>query len=215
MFDYEEIIYFDTETTGLKYYTDTITELAYYIETEKNAHDKYISIPDNQHYSTEAIDVTGITREFLKLNGENKETVMTEFYNKIYEKENTLLIAHNISFDVSFIKTEFEKLGLKWKKIDVLDTLTVFKDMAPYPHKLKDAIQYFNIKGVQNSHNAIDDVMALKAVTESMVSINQNVSNYINLIGYNPKYGYDQINLEYCKYLPQKYNSKRPLYYCY
>lgn len=213
MFDYEKIIYFDTETTGLNYYSDTITELAYFIEDEKNAQDKYIKISKNQHYSQEARDVTGITREFLDAHGEDRETVMTEFYDTIYDKEQTLLIAHNISFDISFIKSEFTKLGLEWKKIDVLDTLTVFKDMAPFPHKLKDAINYFNIKGVQNTHRAIDDVLALKAVTEHMIIVNQNLQHYINLIGYNPKYGFNQMNLEYCKYLPQKYNAKQPLYY--
>ena len=140
MFNYDETIYFDTETTGLNHYSDTITELAYLTETNQIALDKYIKISDDQQYSLDAINITGITREFLKANGENREEVISEFYNKIYENDNTLLIAHNISFDVSFIKTEFEKLNLEWKKIDVLDTLTVFKDMAPYPHKLKDAI---------------------------------------------------------------------------
>lgn len=215
MFNYDETIYFDTETTGLNHYSDTITELAYLTETNQIALDKYIKISDDQPYSLDAINITGITREFLKANGENRDEVITEFYNKIYENDNTLLIAHNISFDVSFIKTEFEKLNLEWKKIDVLDTLTVFKDMAPYPHKLKDAINYFNIKGVQNSHRAIDDVIALKAVTESMISRNENMSKYINLIGYNPRYGYNQTILDYCKYRPQKYNSRVPLYCCY
>lgn len=214
--DYDRIIFFDTETTGTNHMVDVITELAY-IVTEKNTNliqrDNYIQIDDNQEYSPEAEKITGITREFLKTNGLPKEQVIKEFYNYLFEKKKTLLIAHNMAFDSSFIASEFARLGLQWKhQVDMLDTLTVYKDIAPYPHKLSDAIVFFKLKDVQNSHRAIDDVIALQAVTRELYIREPNINNYINIMGYNPKYGFKMLDFPYCMYLPQRYNAKYPLW---
>lgn len=214
--DYDRIIYVDTETTGTNYMTDVITELGYVI-AEKNTNiitrDHYIKIDDNQEYSPEAEKVTGITRSFLNKEGLSKKEVITEFYKFLFEKKKTLLIAHNMAFDISFIASEFIRLGLTWKhQVDLLDTLTVYKDFAPYPHKLSDAIEYLKIKNVKNSHRAIDDVMALQAVTRELYIRKQDVEKYINIMGYNPKYGFRQLDIPYCMYLPQKYNATYPLW---
>ena len=214
--DYDRIIFFDTETTGTNHMVDVITELAY-IVTEKNTNliqrDNYIQIDDNQEYSPEAEKITGITREFLKTNGLPKKQVIEEFYNYLFEKKKTLLIAHNMAFDSSFVASEFARLGLQWKhQVDMLDTLTVYKDFAPYPHKLSDAIDFFKLKDVQNSHRAIDDVIALQAVTRELYIREPNINNYINIMGYNPKYGFKMLDFPYCMYLPQRYNAKYPLW---
>lgn len=214
--DYDRIIFFDTETTGTNHMVDVITELAY-IVTEKNTNlierDNYIQIDDNQEYSPEAEKITGITRKFLKTNGLPKEQVIKEFYNYLFEKKKTLLIAHNMAFDSSFVASEFARLGLQWKhRVDMLDTLTVYKDFAPYPHKLSDAIDFFKLKDVQNSHRAIDDVIALQAVTRELYIREPNINNYINIMGYNPKYGFKMLDFPYCMYLPQRYNAKYPLW---
>lgn len=214
--DYDRIIFFDTETTGTNHMVDVITELAYVV-TEKNTNliqrDNYIQIDDNQEYSPEAEKITGITREFLKINGLPKEQVIKEFYNHLFEKKKTLLIAHNMAFDSSFIASEFARMGLQWKhQVDMLDTLTVYKDFAPYPHKLSDAIDFFKLKDVQNSHRAIDDVIALQAVTRELYIREPNINNYINIMGYNPKYGFKMLDFPYCMYLPQRYNAKYPLW---
>lgn len=214
--EYERIIYFDTETTGTNYKTDVITELAYVI-VEKNINiinrDKYINIDDNQEYSPDAEKITGISRSFLKANGLPKEQVIKEFHNFLFEKKQTLLIAHNLAFDASFIASEFIRLGLQWKhQVDMLDTLTVYKDFAPYPHKLSDAIDFFKLKDVKNSHRAIDDVLALQAVTRELYVRDPNMSKYINIMGYNPKYGFRQLDIPYCMYLPQRYKAVYPLW---
>lgn len=214
--EYDRIIFFDTETTGTNHMSDVITELAYIIN-EKNTNiikrDNYIQIDDNQEYSPEAEKITGITREFLKTNGLPKEQVIKEFYNFLFEKKKTLLIAHNMAFDSSFIASEFIRLGLQWKhQVDMLDTLTVYKDFAPYPHKLSDAIDFFKLKDVKNSHRAIDDVIALQAVTRELYIREPYINKYINIMGYNPKYGFKMLDIPYCMYLPQRYNAKYPLW---
>lgn len=214
--DYDRIIYVDTETTGTNYMTDVITELGYVI-TEKNANiisrDRYIKLNDNQEYSPDAEKMTGITRAFLNKQGLPREEVIREFHKFLFEKKKTLMVAHNMAFDVSFIASEFVRLGLKWKhQVDLLDTLTVYKDFAPYPHKLADAISHLKIKGVKNSHCAIDDVIALQAVTRELYIRKQDVEKYINIMGFNPKYGFRQLDIPYCMYFPQRYNAIYPLW---
>ena len=42
---------------------------------------------------------------------------------------------------------------------------------------------------MQNSHRAIDDVLALFEVLKAMDDEREDLGSYVNLFGYNPKYG--------------------------
>lgn len=101
----------------------------------------------------------------------------------------TLLVAHNAQFDGEFTRyllagQSFPD-GLHW-----LDSMTVYKDRRPYPHRLESAIRAYGLEGkVQNSHRAIDDTMALYEVLKAMEQERDDLYRYIDLFGYNPKYG--------------------------
>ena len=96
---------------------------------------------------------------------------------------------------------------------DKLDLLTVYKDRKPYPHKLCNAIEAYDLSGkVVNSHRAIDDVLATVAVMEAMAAEKDDLEQYINLFGYNPKYGIDGKPIGSVTYKPQAYNPRMPLY---
>ena len=101
---------------------------------------------------------------------------------------------------------------------DKLDLLTVYKDRRPFPHKLCSAIEAYGLSGkVVNSHRAIDDVLATVAVMEAMAQENDDLECYVNLFGYNPKYGIDGKPIGSVTYKPQRTQSQytqftRPLY---
>ena len=63
-----------------------------------------------------------------------------------------------------------------------------------------------------NSHRAVDDVIATVAVMEEMEKEKNDLERYINLFGYNPKYGIDGKAIGSVTYKPQPYNGTRPLY---
>lgn len=115
----------------------------------------------------------------------------------------TLLVAHNAQFDGEFTRyllagQSFPD-GLHW-----LDSMTVYKDRRPYPHRLESAIRAYGLEGkVQNSHRAIDDTMALYEVLKAMEQERDDLYRYIDLFGYNPKYGAPKHPLAKVKYLPQ------------
>ena len=127
---------------------------------------------------------------------------------KIKSDSEVLLVAHNIQFDLLFILEMFKRCGMvpKAPKLRALDSLTVYKDRAAYPHKLANAIEHYGLADkVQNSHRAIDDVLALYEVTKAMSEERDDLTDYIDLLGYNPKYGITGRKLRQITYMPQSY----------
>jgi DNA polymerase-3 subunit epsilon len=128
---------------------------------------------------------------------------------------NTLLLAYNAHFDLSFLYYFLLRSGdpmiLKGK--DKLDLLTVYRDRRNFPHKLCNAIDAYGLAGqVVNSHRAVDDVLATVAVMRAMEDEKDDLLNYVNLFGYIPKFGIDGKPIGSVTYKPQPYDSPIPLY---
>ena len=116
------------------------------------------------------------------------------------------MVAHNAQFDACFLRELLR--GFKPGCLDWLDSLTVYKDRRPYPHKLANAILAYELEGkVQNSHRAIDDVLALFEVLKAMDDERDDLANYVNLFGYNPKYGVSGRRITGVRYEPQGFNK--------
>ena len=55
-------------------------------------------------------------------------------------------------------------------------------------------------------------MIATVAVMEKMAEEKSDIQNYVNLFGYNPKYGIGGKPIRSVTYKPQGYDPKRPLY---
>lgn len=157
--------------------------------------------------------LTGITPADVLERGISKEQLCTDIAEMF--AGNTLLLAYNAHFDLSFLFYLLLRSGdptiLKGK--DKLDLLTVYKDRRPYPHKLCNAIEAYDLSGkVVNSHRAIDDVLATVAVMEAMTAEKDDLLDYVNLFGFNPRFGISGKAIGSVTYKPQPYNSPLPLY---
>ena len=109
-------------------------------------------------------------------------------------------------FDACFLRGLLR--GQKVGRIDWLDSLTVYKDRRAYPHKLANAIIAYDLTGkVQNSHRAIDDVLALFEVLKAMDDEREDLGSYVNLFGYNPKYGVSGRRIVGVRYEPQSFSK--------
>ena len=64
-----------------------------------------------------------------------------------------------------------------------------------------------------NSHRAVDDVLATLAVMEEMDRERDDLLSYVNLFGYNPKYGVEGKPIGSVRYKPQPYDPVKPLYW--
>ena len=89
----------------------------------------------------------------------------------------------------------------------------MYKDRRSYPHKLCNAIEAYGLADqVVNSHRAVDDVIATVAVMEKMEEEKNDLHNYVNLFGYNAKYGISGKPIGSITYKPQGFDPARPLY---
>lgn len=208
---FKKIIFFDTETTGLDPEKDQIIELAAALVTEKGIElkiDTFCKLPEGEKIPEKIVELTHITDDMLAQRGIPYKEACRVFCNMIHSDSEVLLVAHNIQFDLLFTLEMFKRCGMvpKAPKLRALDSLTVYKDRAAYPHKLEAAIEHYGLTGsVQNSHRAIDDVLALYEVTKAMAAERDDLEDYIDLIGYNPRYGVTGRKLNQLTYLPQSY----------
>ena len=157
--------------------------------------------------------LTGITNQDIREKGVPKTRVCCDIARMI--AGNTLLLAYNAHFDLSFLFYMLLRDGdpkiLKGK--DKLDLLTVYKDRHSYPHKLCNAIEVYDLSGkVVNSHRAVDDVLATVEVMKCMEAERDDLCRYINLFGYNPKYGISDKPIGSITYKPQSFDPVATLY---
>ncbi len=217
---YDRLVLFDTETTGLIYSRDEIIEFAAVVvecrggePTIVQEYDELISLSPGGFVPPKIEELTGITNEDLKARGIPKARVCADIAEMV--AGNTLLLAYNAHFDLSFLYYMLLRDGdpmiLKGK--DKLDLLTVYKDRHSYPHKLCNAIDVYGLAGqVVNSHRAVDDVIATVAVMKAMEGEKDDLMRYVNLFGYNPKYGVEGKPIGSVTYKPQKFDPLQPLY---
>ena len=217
---YDRLVLFDTETTGLNFSRDEVIEFAAVVVERRNGvpqiiqeYDELVTLSPGGFVPPKIEQLTGISTMDIRERGLSKERVCRDIAEMI--RGNTLLLAYNAHFDLSFLFYMLLRSGdpaiLKGK--DKLDLLTVYKDRRDYPHKLCNAIDAYGLTGqVVNSHRAVDDVIATVAVMKAMEEERDDFLRYVNLFGYHPKFGVDGKPIGSVTYKPQPYERKRPLY---
>ena len=214
---YDRLVLFDTETTGLSCSRDEIIEFAAVVVEPQagvvQEYDELISLSPGGFVPPKIQALTGISTQDIRERGISKERVCRDIAEMIRGK--TLLLAYNAHFDLSFLFYLLLRSGdpdiLRGK--DKLDLLTVYRDRRSYPHRLCSAIEAYGLSGkVVNSHRAIDDVLATLAVMEEMEKEKDDLERYVNLFGYNARFGLEGRPISSVTYKPQGYDPKKPLY---
>lgn len=236
---YRNIVFFDTETTGFNAQSHKIIELAAIgvrkgVKGEPEIWremDVYCRLPDGKKIPEKIVEITGITDRMLTEQGITEDEMAEQFaeiitgeYGKdLFENlKDTLLVAHNAQFDLNFtgylyiLQMAHDKEGPQFRRwlhefndADYLDTLTIYKDRAAYPHKLANAIEHYGLQdSVVNSHRAVDDVKALMEVAKAMGRERNDLLNYINIFGYNQKYGVSGRQLKKVTYAAQPFRNE-------
>ena len=211
---------FDTETTGLQFARDEIIEFAAIVVENREGkatvveeYDQLIALSPGGFVPPKIEQLTGISTQDLRERGLPKTRVARDIAQMF--RGNTLLLAYNAHFDLSFLFYFLLRHGdaaiLKGK--DKIDLLTVYRDRRSYPHRLTHAIDSYGLSGkVVNSHRAVDDVLATLEVMRAMEAEKPDLLNYVNLFGYIPKFGIDGKPIGSVSYKPQPYDNPRALY---
>ena len=148
----------DVETTGFSPKNDDrVIEIGAVAIEDQSIVAEFSSLIDvGKKIPWRAQQVHGITNEMLQDEPE-PDVVWTEFYNFI---AGSILIAHNASFDIRFLKHEFALLGMSLNN-GSLCTLKMSRKLYPNlpNHKLETVSRYLLGKSCEQMqmHRALDD----------------------------------------------------------
>lgn len=190
---HNRILVFDFETTGLKPKQDKVIEVGAILLEKVGSSYEIIEeidylIQQDQPISDFISNLTGITNEMLQNEGVEEEFAFRQLDSLI--NQDTLLVAYNLAFDIGFLSALYKTYVSHNHLIenDILDCMAVYKDRYKFPHKLESAVAQFSINN-QNAHRASEDAKATFKVLEYLADENNNLSLYVNVLGYNKKYG--------------------------
>ena len=215
---FDRIVVFDTETTGLEFSRDRIIELgAVSLEEgrESGSMDVLIRLPEGQTLPPDIVRLTGITDQELLEEGVEQPEAVEAFCALLRGAQRPLLVAYNAQFALNFLYYFLQPYGQAGvlRKPRFLDAMTVYKDRRDYPHKLCNAIEAYGLDDkVVNSHRAVDDARATVALLEAMAAERDDLEQYLDLFGAHPKYGVSGRKISSVTYRTQPYQRLRPLY---
>lgn len=156
----------DIETTGSSANYGKITEIAILIHDGKRVVDEYQTLINPEQ---------GIPPGITTLTGISNEMVMDapkffEIAKDIYQLlEGNIFVAHNVNFDYSFIKKEFQELGgeFNFKKLcTVRLSRKIFPGLKSY--SLGRLCEHFDIEN-QARHRAMGDARATAILMDKLI----------------------------------------------
>ena len=156
-----DFVVFDIETTGLNSSKDQIIEIgAIKIKNGIEVDTFSEFIKPTVEISSFITELTGITNEMVQ-DSESVDVVLPKFLEFC---KDCVLVAHNASFDVSFIREFAVRLGLRVDN-SILDTLGLSRGMFPElrRHKLDVVAKHLKVE-LLNHHRAIDDATATAGI---------------------------------------------------
>lgn len=155
-------VVFDIETTGLSKEKEMITEIGAVKVADGKIIDRFSTFVNPQRpISAEITKLTGITDDMVK-DAPTIENVLPEFLKFC---EDTVLVAHNASFDTGFIRIAAERAGLGELHHTIVDTLELARALLPKlnKHKLDIVCEHLGVT-LNGHHRAVNDAEATAEV---------------------------------------------------
>mgnify|MGYP004444263785 CR=1 FL=1 len=161
----------DLETTGLSAKTEKITEIGIMkIQNGEVVNEFCEFVNPEKPIPKRVQEVTNITDEMVA----NSPTIDVLFPKVLDFIKDSVLVAHNASFDIGFLKNVAKNLGYEFDYTYV-DTLPLARKLYPElkKHKLGKIAEHLKIK-VEVAHRALDDVdTTVKILKEMMKTLKE------------------------------------------
>ncbi len=188
----------DIETTGGKFDSESITEIAILKYDGEKILDQFSSLVNPEKEIDSFVKkLTGINNQMLK----NAPKFFNIAKRIINITDDCVLVAHNASFDYRVLKTEFRKLGYNYSK-RTLCTVNLSKKLIPNKNSyslgkltknlgiplkrnhraLDDAIATFNLFKLLQDHDLEKKILKKEIKNLRLNSVSINILKYIDKI---------------------------------
>ena len=116
-------------------------------------------------------EMTGIT-DLMLANAPVIDEILPAFLEFAGSENESIIVAHNAPFDLSFLKSAAKELDLSWPKYKTLDTVTIARQVLSkedVPNcKLSTLAQFFGTITEPN-HRALDDAKATTEILHGLI----------------------------------------------
>lgn len=172
-------VIFDLETTGFSQDSDRIIEIAatkYDINGEIASFETFVN--PEMLISERITELTSISNDDVK-DARTIAEILPEFLDFVGD---SILVAHNASFDTGMIYANIKRLNLDYKDYPIIDTLNLFRSLHYSDVKrfnLEELAKYYKVKQLHH-HRAIDDTRVTAECFVLMLQeiFNKGVDNY-------------------------------------
>jgi len=161
----------DIETTGGSPQREKITEIAILLYDGQNiVHEFATLINPEKEIPNYITALTGITNEMV--------ATAPKFYEVARDivelTENNIFVAHNSSFDYSFLRNEFKQLGYEFKR-DQLCTVRLSRKLIPglKSYSLGNLCYDLNIR-IKDRHRATGDALATARLLDYLIKLEKS-----------------------------------------
>lgn len=162
----------DIETTGGNAQYHKITDIAIFLHNGECVIDQFHSLINPQRPIPKNITyLTGITNAMVA-----DAPIFEDLSSKILEiTENAIFIAHNVNFDYSFVKQEFQAIGIQFER-KKLCTVRLSRKLVPglSSYSLGNICSHFQIT-IEDRHRALGDATATTVLFQELLNRDNNL----------------------------------------
>ncbi|KRK58738.1 PolC-type DNA polymerase III [Fructilactobacillus fructivorans] len=148
-------VVFDVETTGLSAIYDKVIELSAVKMQNNNVIDQFEEFIDPGFpLSEQTTNLTSITNDMVA--GSKSEEEVFKLFREFYG--DAIIVGHNVTFDVGFMNTGYERHGMDKISNPIIDTLTLARFLYPNfkSYRLNTLAKKFDVS-LEHHHRAIYD----------------------------------------------------------
>lgn len=164
----------DIETTGLSANSEKITEIAIFIHDGNEIKEEFCTLINPERKIPYRItQMTGITNQMVE-----DAPKFYEVGKKIVDlTDGKIIVGHNVSFDYSFLRSEFKSFGYDYSR-KMLDTVRLSRKLIP-GRKSYSLGKLCNDLGIENHarHRAAGDALATTRLFELLRGIDPELEN--------------------------------------
>ncbi|HOK56067.1 MAG TPA: exonuclease domain-containing protein [bacterium] len=190
-----DLIVLDIETTGLNPDKDRICEVSFLKIKKDNLIENFTTLINPEIKIPESVSLISGIKDVDVENAPKFKEIVEKIRNFI---NGEILLCHNASFDISFLKKEFERVGYQFPEVKIIDTYLIAKNFFSFrKNSLHYLSQFYKLKRI-SEHRAEDDAKATFEIfkifcREIEKRYRPNSLNLLFLFRYQKKFFYRRI----------------------